>query len=125
MARQLGESGPSGIGSDRSGRASWLPSTQLNSMDFTGFTWDRRHVGANRRVVGANWRVVGVDRDVDERAEPVAKLAAGAVQAAPDRPDRDPQHRADLLVTQPVVLLQHDHGAMVRGQGVERLLDLL
>src|SRR4051794_41162954 len=60
---------------------------------------------------------------VHQGVEPGAKLATGPVQPAPDRPDRDVQDRADLLVAEAVELLHHDHRAVVGGQVVQGLLD--
>ena len=60
---------------------------------------------------------------LDEGAEAVFELQAGAVEAAAHGAHGDGEDGGDLLIAQTVELLEHDDRAMVGREGVQGVLD--
>src|SRR4051812_2303722 len=90
------------------GWASCLPGTSGGRSDVR-----RGALGAGRRLLPDRLRLV------DQAAQAVAELATGAVQPAADRPHRDLEERADLLVATAVEVLEHDDGAMLGAEAIQ------
>ena len=66
----------------------------------------------------AYWQFV-----VDKSMKPIPQLTTRAMQPTADRTHGNTQNRTDLVIAEPVKLFHHHHGAMVRSQCIERVLN--
>ena len=61
--------------------------------------------------------------EIDQAAQAITKLTAGAMQTAPNRSHRDIEDGADLLVTMTVEIFQDDYGSMFGAQFIQGVFD--